>query len=82
MKNEQYDKVLRGMGYVDSGLSSSRGNYFICSYRPSARKKKVLPEGLVEVHSFGNRFKVVTKQGEFSSLKSAVEGISKASTLH
>lgn len=75
MKNSDYDKELRALGYVDSGRSGSRGDYFILSYRPGARKKHKLKPGLVEVHTCGsmNLFKVATRLGEFKSLKEAVQ---------
>lgn len=51
LTRENYDTVLRGMGMVDSGLSSSRGSYLIMSYKFSAAKRKQGFAGFVEVHT-------------------------------
>ena len=72
-----YDTELRKLGYVDSGLSGSRGDYIIQSYRPGARKKHKLPEGLVEVHYCDrlNVFEIHTKRGTFATVEAAVDSI-------
>lgn len=77
MKNEDYDKELRALGYVDSGRSGSRGDYFICSYRPGAKKKHKLVPGLVEVHVCGRLrvFEITSPRGTFKTVKDAVEAL-------
>ena len=67
ISNQDYDKELRAKGYVDSGLSGSRGDYFILSYRPGAKKKHRLPPGRVEVHSWNKMFEIHTATGVFRS---------------
>lgn len=69
MNNNSYDKELRAKGYVDSGLSGSRGDYFIMSYRPGARKQHRLPVGRVEVHTWGKMFEIHTPGGKFTGGK-------------
>ena len=74
MKNDDFDKVFRALGYVDSGLCGSRGDYFILSYRPGSRKKHRLMSGLVEVHSCHTMkvFEIRSPAGTFSG-KDALE---------
>ncbi len=83
VKNEDYNVVLRKMGYVDSGLSRMRLDgvaedgsiYMIDSYRPGAKKKHKLVEGLVEVHTWGKEFKVVTAFGTYTTLAEAIKNL-------
>ena len=63
--NYDYDTHLRAAGYVDSGLSGSRGEYFILSYKPGAKKKHKLPAGKVEVHVCEDLFEIHTRLGVF-----------------
>ena len=70
--NHSYDKELRALGYVDSGLSGSRGDYFISSYRPGAKKKHKLPPGRVEVHVWKNMFHIYTRHGKSETLSEAL----------
>lgn len=65
ISNKDYDKELRAKGYVDSGLSGSRGDYFINSYRPGAKKKHKLPAGRVEIHIWREMFEIHTGYGKF-----------------
>jgi hypothetical protein len=75
MKIPDYDKELRALGYVDSGLSGSRGDYFIDSYRPGARKKHKLPLGRVEVHIWNKLFEIHTPRGKFTGQKALPEAV-------
>ncbi len=77
MKNEDYDKELRALGYVDSGFSGSRGDYFILSYRPGARKKHKLIPGLVEVHTCHSMklFEIDSPRGKYKKLQEAVDAL-------
>lgn len=74
MNNYNYDQELRALGYVDSGLSGCRGDYFIFSYRPGARHKQKLKEGRVEVHCCRRLdiFHITTPLGTFTDLANAV----------
>ena len=72
-----YNTALRKLGYVDSGRSGSRGDYFISSYRPGSRAKRKLPSGLVEVHSCHsmNHFEIHTNVGVFQDLDKAISAL-------
>ena len=75
MKEQDYDKDLRALGYVDSGLSGSRGDYFIISYRPGAKKKHRMVPGLVEVHIWNKLFEIHTPRGKFTGQKALSEAV-------
>ena len=77
MDNYSYDSELRKLGYVDSGYSGSRGDYFILSYRPGARRRHKLKEGLVEVNVCrrANIFRIVTPEGSFYTLDDAIKAL-------
>lgn len=70
-----YDAELRKIGYVGSGLSSSRGDYFIDSYLPGSKKKHKLPPGLVEVHMWRDYFEIKTPRGDFKDVKSTIDAL-------
>lgn len=81
---EGYNAALRALGYVDSGLSASRGSYCISSYRPGAKKGKKLKCGYVEVHTDWdwdtkeyNFFQIVTPVGTFVKLADAISALKK-----
>ncbi len=77
MNDDNYDKELRKLGYVDSGRSGSRGDYFIVSYKPSFARQHRLPKGLVEIHICRtlNVYEIKTSLGTFSTLQSAVDAL-------
>ena len=79
ISNQSYDKELRSLGYVDSGLSGSRGDYFILSYRPGAKKREKLRPGLVEIHSCGSLrvFEIHTPVGTFSGSTALKQALSR-----
>jgi hypothetical protein len=79
MMELDYDKELRSLGYVDSGFSGSRGDYFVISYRPGAKKAHKMHRGRVEIHSCGSMklFEICTPVGVFKG-KNAVESAIKA----
>jgi len=80
----EYNAALRKLGYVDSGLSGSRGSYCISSYKPGAKHGKKLMRGRVEVHTdwdwFTGKitlFQIVTPVGTFVKLADAIAELKK-----
>lgn len=91
MKNQDYDKELRALGYVDNGDSASRYGGALLSrvYRPGAKKKHKLPPGTVhvEINNFdsnvvGGTFRVYTGDNNcFGVLEHAISHIKNTSPV-